>query len=231
MSPHSHTHRHTVTSTGTSATSVTVVSAGTSVTVTSAAVPGQGGHTPEPAENAPDSGEAPPTALVVTVSTRAAAGTYPDRSGPVLLGRLTMLGFATDGPVVVPDGDEVERVLREAVAHPYEVVVTTGGTGLAPTDRTPEATRRVLDFEVPGIPEALRAAGYLKLATAALSRGVAGVAGGTLIVNLPGSVGGVSDGMDVLDDLLRHAVDQLRGGDHRPRGDGSAGDEAPWRSH
>jgi molybdenum cofactor synthesis domain-containing protein len=154
-------------------------------------------------------------ALAVTVSNRAAAGVYPDRSGPVLAELLRALGCEVDGPVVVADGDPVERALRGAVAAGYDVVVSTGGTGLTPQDLTPEMTTRVLDREVPGIAEAIRAAGIASgIPAAMLSRGVAGLAGTTLIVNLPGSTGGVRDGMAVLAGVLAHAVEQARGGDH-----------------
>jgi molybdenum cofactor synthesis domain-containing protein len=154
-------------------------------------------------------------ALAVTVSNRAAAGVYADTSGPVLAELLRAAGCVVDGPVVVPDGAAVEAALQDAITACYDVVVTTGGTGLTPGDQTPEMTRLVLDREIPGIADAIRAAGVAAGAhTAVLSRGVAGVASGTLIVNLPGSAGGVRDGMAVLGELLAHAVDQVRGGDH-----------------
>jgi molybdenum cofactor synthesis domain-containing protein len=152
--------------------------------------------------------------LVVTVSSRAAAGAYKDRSGPILIAALRELGFDVAGPQVVPDGDPVEQALRDAVMASYDVVLTTGGTGLTPTDLTPEMTRRVIDREVPGIAEAIRLRSIDKVPEAVLSRGVAGLAGQTLIVNLPGSPGGCRDGMAVLAPVLRHAVEQAGGGDH-----------------
>lgn len=157
-------------------------------------------------------------ALAVTVSTRAAARVYEDRSGPVLAELLRAAGCETDGPVVIPDGAVVELALRDAVAAGYDVVVTTGGTGLTPGDLTPEMTRLVIDREIPGIAEAMRAAGVAAgIPAAMLSRGLAGLAGITLIVNLPGSSGGVRDGMAVLGTVIAHALDQAGGGDH-PRG-------------
>jgi molybdenum cofactor synthesis domain-containing protein len=155
-------------------------------------------------------------ALVITVSNRASAGIYADKSGPLLVELLREQAGCdeVEGPVVVPDGEPVEAALRDGVAGGYDVIVTTGGTGLTPTDLTPEMTARVISREIPGIAEAIRLANRDKVPTAILSRGLAGQAGQTLIVNLPGSSGGVRDGVAVLAPILRHAVDQIRGGDH-----------------
>jgi molybdenum cofactor synthesis domain-containing protein len=153
---------------------------------------------------------------VIVASNRAAAGVYSDTSGPLLVAGLRALGCDVDDtPVVVPDGDPVAEALRTAIADRIDVVLTSGGTGVTPTDRTPEATRGLLDFEIPGIAEAIRAHSRDKIPAAALSRGLAGVAGRTLIVNLPGSTGGAKDGLAVLGPILAHTVDQLNGGDHK----------------
>jgi molybdenum cofactor synthesis domain-containing protein len=154
-------------------------------------------------------------AVVVTASNRASAGVYEDRSGQALAAGLRDLGFEVEGPHVRPDDvAALTTVLREAVASGADVVLTTGGTGLSPTDVTPEATRAVVEREAPGLAEAVRRYGEPSVPTSVLSRGIAGTAGRTLIVNLPGSTGGVKDGLAVLGPLLPHVVSQLRGGDH-----------------
>ena len=154
-------------------------------------------------------------ATVVSASNRAAAGVYEDTTGPLIVTALEELGFEVTGPVVVPDGEPVGEAIRAAVAEGARAVLTTGGTGLTPTDLTPEVTRPLLDREVPGIAEAIRAYGVAQgVPTAALSRGLAGVSGRALVVNLPGSRGGVKDGLAVVVPLLRHAVEQIVGSDH-----------------
>jgi len=154
-------------------------------------------------------------AAVVTCSNRAAAGVYEDTGGPLIVAALRDAGFEVADPAVVPDGEPVAAAIRAAVAAGARAVLTTGGTGLTPTDLTPEVTRPLLDREVPGIAEAIRAYGVAHgVPTAALSRGLAGVCGEALVVNLPGSRGGVKDGLAVVVPLLRHAVEQITGSDH-----------------
>jgi cyclic pyranopterin phosphate synthase len=153
------------------------------------------------------------TAVVIVASTGAAAGTREDRTGPVIVEWLTTQGYTVDSPVVVADAD-IEGALGGAVAGSPALVITTGGTGIHPQDRTPEATRTVLDRELPGVADAIRAAGLAVTPTAALSRALAGIAGSTIVVNLPGSPGGVKDGLAVLGTLLPHLHDQIGGGGH-----------------
>ena len=152
-------------------------------------------------------------AAVVTVSDRSHGGEMHDRSGPALADGLRELGFEVGEVVVVPDEvPQVQEALRAAVRDGVDVVVTTGGTGFAPRDVTPEATRPLLDREAPGIVEALRRTRQDEVPTTILSRGVAGVAGRTFVLNLPGSTGAVRDGVAVLAPVVGHLVAQLRGG-------------------
>ncbi len=154
-------------------------------------------------------------AEVIVASNRAAAGVYEDETGPMIVEQLEKLDFEVAAPVVVPDGGPVGEAIRSAVDRGARLVITTGGTGITPTDRTPEVTLELLDFQIPGIPEALRAYGVTRnVHTAALSRGVAGVVGQCLVINLPGSRGGVRDAFAVLRHLLVHAVEQAVGSDH-----------------
>lgn len=159
--------------------------------------------------------EASRRALVITASTRAAAGTWQDASGPVVVDALTELGMSVDGPVVVADGEPVFMALLDGIAADVDLIVTTGGTGHTPTDLTPEMTRRVIDRESPGLAETIRSYGVAqRVPTAVLSRGIAGIASTTLIINLPGSTGGARDGVAALAPVLLHALDQVRGSDH-----------------
>jgi molybdenum cofactor synthesis domain-containing protein len=154
-------------------------------------------------------------ARVITASTRAAAGAWEDTSGPIVVAGLRALGLECADPVVVADGEPVRVALEQAVADGIAVVVTTGGTGHTPTDLTPEMTRAVIDRESPGLAEAVRNYGVAHgVPTAIASRGIAGMRGGTLIVNLPGSNGGARDGVAALTPVLQHVLEQMHGGDH-----------------
>jgi molybdenum cofactor synthesis domain-containing protein len=154
-------------------------------------------------------------AAVITASNRSAAGLRPDTSGPILVAGLRDLGIDAGDPLVVPDGEPVGQALRDAVASGIDLILTTGGTGLSPTDRTPEMTRLVIDREIPGLADAIRDHGTQHgIATAVLSRGIAGLAGRVLIINAPGSPGGCRDAIAALSPVLLHALDQISGLDH-----------------
>jgi molybdenum cofactor synthesis domain-containing protein len=150
------------------------------------------------------------TALVVTASDRSAAGTRADTSGDLVAARLEALGFTVARRVVPDEQWAIETALVDGAAA-HALIVTTGGTGLTPRDVTPQATAAVLDYDIPGIAEAMRAEGRRSTAFAALSRGLAGVRGRTLIVNLPGSPKGALESLEVVVDVLDHALETLAG--------------------
>ena len=157
------------------------------------------------------------TAVVITASNRASAGVYADTSGEILAAGLTKLGYELKDPIVIPDNvSQIQAAIELSLAGKVDLIVTTGGTGVSPHDVTPEATAPLIKKLLPGIPEAFRAYSRDRVPTTDLSRGLAGVTGSSLIINLPGSPGGVKDGLVIIERLAGHIHDQIAGLDHTP---------------
>ena len=157
------------------------------------------------------------TAVVITASNRASAGVYADTSGEILAAGLTKLGYELKDPIVIPDNiSQIQAAIELSLAGKVDLIVTTGGTGVSPHDVTPEATAPLIKKLLPGIPEAFRAYSRDQVPTTDLSRGLAGVTGSSLIINLPGSPGGVKDGLVIIERLAGHIHDQIAGVDHTP---------------
>lgn len=157
------------------------------------------------------------TAVVITASNRASAGVYADTSGEILAAGLVKLGYALSDPIVIPDDvTQIQNAIKQSLAEKVDLIVTTGGTGVSPHDVTPEATAPLIEKFLPGIPEAFRAYSRDRVPTTDLSRGLAGVNGTSLIINLPGSPGGVKDGLVIIERLAGHVHDQIAGVDHTP---------------
>ena len=157
------------------------------------------------------------TAVVITASNRASAGVYADTSGEILAAGLTKLGYELKDPIVIPDNiSQIQAAIELSLAGKVDLIVTTGGTGVSPHDVTPEATAPLIKKLLPGIPEAFRAYSRDRVPSTDLSRGLAGVTGSSLIINLPGSPGGVKDGLVIIERLAGHVHDQIAGVDHTP---------------
>jgi molybdenum cofactor synthesis domain-containing protein len=157
------------------------------------------------------------TAVVITASNRASAGVYADTSGEILAAGLTKLGYELKDPIVIPDNiSQIQAAIELSLAGKVDLIVTTGGTGVSPHDVTPEATAPLIKKLLPGIPEAFRAYSRDRVPTTDLSRGLAGVTDSSLIINLPGSPGGVKDGLVIIERLAGHIHDQIAGVDHTP---------------
>ena len=157
------------------------------------------------------------TAVVITASNRASAGVYADTSGEILAAGLTKIGYELKDPIVIPDNiSQIQAAIELSLAGKVDLIVTTGGTGVSPHDVTPEATAPLIKKLLPGIPEAFRAYSRDRVPTTDLSRGLAGVTGSSLIINLPGSPGGVKDGLVIIERLAGHVHDQIAGVDHTP---------------
>lgn len=157
------------------------------------------------------------TAVVITASNRASAGVYADTSGEILAAGLTKLGYELKDPIVIPDNiSQIQAAIELSLAGKVDLIVTTGGTGVSPHDVTPEATAPLIKKLLPGIPEAFRAYSRDRVPTTDLSRGLAGVTDSSIIINLPGSPGGVKDGLVIIERLAGHIHDQIAGVDHTP---------------
>ena len=157
------------------------------------------------------------TAVIIPASNRASAGVYSDTSGEILFAGLSSLGYVVAKPIVIPDDvTKIEAEIKKAVQDKIDLIVTTGGTGVSPHDVTPEATAPLIEKLILGIPEALRAHSRDRVPTTDLSRGLVGVTGQSLIINLPGSPGGVKDGLVIIERLAGHVHDQVAGIDHTP---------------
>ncbi len=150
---------------------------------------------------------------IITVSDRGFKGEREDKTGRVLMDFIKKLGYSISGYTVVPDEKEAIKsaIIEGADKLKSDVVLTAGGTGLSPRDVTPDITKKLVEYEIPGIPEAMRHYGLKKTVRAVLSRGIAGVRKSSIIINLPGSPGGARESLEAIIDALPHAVEKLRG--------------------